>query len=514
MNDENETIESRFSERTHNCVNLHQVIKGEITSDIKDSVLLLKSMEDNTWHFLVLDKLNQTPIYLELIAKLRNGGCRPQVIWVNNEEIAQVAWKFDTGHEIAQSEDDASLQGKFKNILARAVAAGASDMHFYVSDNYFRSWFRIDGIRRAFHEFDDSAENGRRLMQSMFNTMCAGQSTNTLSYTLSADARLREEFVTEFGLSTARVATRPAGDSRILVVVRLINKRKESLTLDSLGMTSEQIASVRRAARKITGIMVANGPTGHGKSTLLQCIAEMLLRDDPGMNLITVEDPIESPIFGAIQTPLMEEWAEAIPNLLRLDPDAIYYGEARDAMSVYGVIESAQTGHEVLTTTHTTWSIDVLQRWERFGVDESYLTDPTLITCLMGIRLTPLLCSECKQPYSAHSGSVEQEIAEIILKYTRPEKLYSRNLAGCPACKFTGFRGRTGVFEVIETDRKFMSLYKREGKFTAWQYWKQKGNTSLAENLIRLINDGLVDPVIGHTKVCNMNRDETFNEQD
>ncbi|EBS9654180.1 pilus assembly protein PilQ, partial [Salmonella enterica] len=106
----------------------------------------------------------------------------------------------------------------------------------------------------------------------------------------------------------------------------------------------------------------------------------------------------------------------------------------------------------------------------------------------------------------------EPEIAEIIARYTRPEGLFSRNPAGCPACKFTGFRGRTGVFEVIETDRKFMSLYQREGKFAAWQYWKQKGNTSLAENLIRLINDGRVDPVMGHSKVCNLDRDETFNE--
>lgn len=511
------SVESRFSERTHSRVNLHQILKGEsIAADIQDSALLLKNTEDSTCQFLVLDKLNQTPLYLELIAKIRQSGYRPEVIWVNNEEMAQIAWKFDAGRDTAklQPEDEASLQGKVKSLLARAVSVGASDMHFYVNDNYFRVWLRIDGIRRAFHEFDDSASNGRRLMQSMFNTMCSDQSTNTLSYTLSADARLREEFVTEFGLSTARVATRPGGDNRILVVVRLISKRKESLELDSLGMTPQQIASVRRAARKITGIMVANGPTGHGKSTLLQCIAEMLLREDPGMHLITVEDPIESPIFGAIQTPLMEEWPEAIRNLLRLDPDTIYPGEARDAESVYGVIEAAQTGHEVLTTTHTTWAIDVLQRWKRFGVDESYLTDPTLITCLMGIRLTPLLCQECRQPYSTHSDSVEPEIREIIASHTRPEGLFIRSPEGCPACEYTGFRGRTGVFEVIETDRKFMSLYQREGKFAAWEYWKQKGNTSLAENLIRLINDGRVDPVIGHTKVCNLNRDETFNEPD
>ncbi|MDI5637842.1 pilus assembly protein PilQ, partial [Salmonella enterica subsp. enterica serovar Kentucky] len=92
------SVESRFSERTHSCINLRQLLKEEsIVADIQDSVLLLKNTEDSTCQFLVLDKLNQTPLYLELIAKLRQSGHRPEVIWVNNEEMAQVAWKFDAG---------------------------------------------------------------------------------------------------------------------------------------------------------------------------------------------------------------------------------------------------------------------------------------------------------------------------------------------------------------------------------------------------------------------------------
>lgn len=509
------SVESRFSERTHCRVGLRQLLaEDSLAVEVQDGALLLKNTENGTYQMLVLDKLDQSPLYLELIAKLRASGYRPETLWVNYEQMGQVAWKFDGAGEADKTEDQASLRGKVREILGRAVSAGASDLHFFVSESAFRVWFRVDGIRRAFHEFDDTAENGRRLLQTLYNSMCSGQSTNTLSYTQSADARIREEFVTEFGLSTARVATRPGGNEKILIVVRLVGKRKQSLSLDSLGMTATQIASIRRAARKITGIMVANGPTGHGKSTLLQCIAEMLLRDDPGMHLITVEDPIESPIFGAIQTPLMEPWPDAIRNLLRLDPDTIYYGEARDAESVYGVIEAAQTGHEVLTTTHTTWAIDVLQRWKRFGVDESYLSDPTLITCLVGIRLTPLLCPDCKRPYDARRDGIEPEIADIIGAHTRAEGLFSRHPTGCPSCHFSGYQGRTGVFEVIETDRKFMALYQRRGKFAAWQYWKQRGNTSLAENLIALINQGRVDPFIGHTKVCNLNRDATFNEQD
>lgn len=503
------SVKSQYSNRTHSLVSLKHALEGEsVATELHDAARLLKNTEDGTYQLCVLDKLDQNPAYFDLTAKLRRHGIRPETVWVNHEEIAQVSWIFDASGTAADNQSDE--QGKVRAIFRKAVEMGASDIHFFVSDHYFRVWFRIDGYRGPIHEFDDSEENGSRLLQTLYNSMCSGQSTNTLSYSHTGDARVREEFVSELGLSTARVASRPGDNGGLLVVVRLISKRKKSLSLDLLGMTPRQIAAIRRAAQKITGIIVANGPTGHGKSTLLQCIAEKILSDDPGINLITVEDPIESPIFRAIQTPKLEkDWGDAIPNILRLDPDVIYFGEARDRLSVYGVIEAAQTGHEVLTTTHTTWAIDVIQRWRRFGVDESYLTDPTLLTCLVGMRLTPLLCPECKQPYAAHL--VEPEVREIIGKYTHPAGLFSRNPKGCKACNFTGIRGRTGVFEVIETDRKFMSLYASKGKFEAWDYWKKKGNETLVENLIRLINDGRVDPVIGH-KVCNLDRDEIFNE--
>ncbi|ECG8638388.1 pilus assembly protein PilQ, partial [Salmonella enterica subsp. arizonae] len=141
------------------------------------------------------------------------------------------------------------------------------------------------------------------------------------------------------------------------------------------------------------------------------------------------EDPIESPIRGAVQTPLIladrsdrelmgKAWGKAISNLMRLDPDFIYIGEVRDSTSATGVIEAAQTGHNVITTIHTSHPIDIIQRLRRFGVDQDLLTDATLITCLIGLRLTPLLCPNCKRPYTSHKSEIEQELQELIEKHT------------------------------------------------------------------------------------------------
>jgi type II secretory ATPase GspE/PulE/Tfp pilus assembly ATPase PilB-like protein len=183
-------------------------------------------------------------------------------------------------------------------------------------------------------------------------------------------------------------------------------------------------------------------------------MAESITRDDSGINLLTVEDPIESPIRGAIQTPLIladrsdrelmaKAWGKAISNLMRLDPDSIYIGEVRDSTSATGVIEAAQTGHNVITTIHTSHPIDIIQRLRRFGVDQDLLTDATLITCLIGLRLTPLLCKHCRRPYEEHKDEVDDYLRELIDKYTESQNAFLINESGCEYCENTGIKGRT-----------------------------------------------------------------------
>lgn len=513
----------QYSERTHSLVDISKKLYGiNIPTEIIDNVRLLKDKFDGGYHLFVVEQYDENTHYFDFKKHLSRKEIYPLVNWVSREDLAEISNAFDASKS-SSTNTNTTTQNKVIAIIKHAVELRVSDIHFRIDSSYFQVSFRVDGMKRNMKMYGDTVENGRLLVNTLYNSMCTEQSTPTLSTTESSDARLKEEFVSEFGLSTGRFASRPGNSDTLLAVVRLITKRKQQLELEDLGLTSRQASAIRRALSKPSGAIFSSGPTGHGKSTLSQCMAESVTRADSGINLVTVEDPIESPIRGAVQTPLIladrsdrelmgKAWGKAISNLMRLDPDFIYIGEVRDSTSATGVIEAAQTGHNVITTIHTSHPIDIIQRLRRFGVDQDLLTDATLITCLIGLRLAPLLCEHCKRPYEENKGEIEQELRDIIDKHTEFSNTYLINEKGCEHCDGTGIKGRTGVFEVIETDYLFMSLYEQKGKFSAWKHWRKNGGETLCENITRLINQGKVDPVIAHKKICNLDRDEKFNE--
>jgi len=509
-----------FTERSHSIVTISKLLDSSISKDVLENVRLLKSHESGMHYLIVLDKFDDNPLLYDLTKNLRRKETRFEIVYVTREELAKITDAFD----VAKTLDDTSeVQAKIINIIKTAVELRASDIHFLILQNMFKVAFRIDGIKRNITQFEDTVQNGKTLVQSLYNSMCDERSTTTLNFKDPSDAKIREEFVSEFGLSTGRFASRPGSAGSLIAVIRLVSKRKELLELDALGLSEKQVLTLRKALSKPYGVIFSSGPTGHGKSTLSQCMAETVTREDSGINLITVEDPIESPISGAVQTPLIiadrsdrqrmgMAWASAITNLMRLDPDFIYIGEVRDITSATGVIEAAQTGHNVITTIHTSHPIDIIERLSRLGVEKYLLTDETLITCLIGLRLTPLLCPKCKLPYASNSSNVESEVRSRIEKHINVSEAYIINSNGCDCCNHTGIKGRTGVFEVIETNGRFMQLYEQEGKLAAWKYWHKSGGETLCESLLTLINKGVVDPVSAHKKICNLDRDEILNE--
>lgn len=512
-----------YTEKTHELLKINVSFPNiRIDKEFVDNVRLVKRIKDESYDLIVVDKFDQDPLYYDLKEQLNRFEVFPNIVWVTRKELSDISSIFDFSGA-SSSDVNTPQQNKVMDIIKSAVDLRASDIHFRIDAKYFQVSFRVDGIKRNMPSFGDSPENGRSLVNALYNSMCTEQSTNTLSPNEASDARLKEEFVSELGLSTGRFASRPGNTGTLIAVVRLISKRKQQLELEHLGLTDKQASAIRRTLSKPSGAIFSSGPTGHGKSTLSQCMAESVTRDDTGINLLTVEDPIESPIRGAVQTPLIiadrsdrelmgKAWGKAISNIMRLDPDFIYIGEVRDSTSAVGVIEAAQTGHNVITTIHTSHPIDIIQRLRRFGVEQDLLTDATLITCLIGLRLTPLLCPDCKRPYTRHKSEVEQELQELIEKHTDHSSAYLIAKEGCKNCNGTGIKGRTGVFEVIETDYSFMKLYATKGKFAAWHYWRNKGGETLCSNIIKLINQGSVDPVIAHKKICNLDRDEKLDE--
>ena len=493
-----------LSEKTHTLLPLEPPAGGRpFSTTIRESVRFIRD-EQNLSHCLyVLNELDASTEYFELREQLRSQGLNPGVTWCNREELEKISQQFSDHSESVAGASD--FQNIILGLIAEATSLRGSDIHIRIEHKYTRVLYRIDGNVRNMQSH--SPEWGTRLVNALYNSMSEEQSKTTLSFTEACDARVREEFVNGYGLSTIRFASRPGGQGRLAVALRLVSRRKQSLQFEDLGLTPAEETMLRRALTSSGGTFFS-GPTGHGKSTACQVSAEFLAREDPGENIMSVEDPIESPIEGVFQTPLgLQTYADAMRNLLRMDPDRIYNGEVRDTGTANGVVEAIQTGTGVLTTIHTNSPADILQRLRRFGVDEDLLFDPTIISCLVGLRLVPLLCTHCRIPWQEVRGSVSPVMQDIVETHTQTRGVFLRNPGGCEYCGHTGIHGRTGIFEVIETDNRFMRLYSGKGKMAAYLDWIERGGVTLCQNLLRLINSGVADPVWTHRRIFNLDRD-------
>lgn len=494
---------------------------NSLSKKLTDSVRLLKN-KTNGYVLKVVSDVSGDTEFFDLMKSLKTQGIVPKTEYCDRKTIEQISNIFPD-RDISLKNEDMGLQQNVIAIFERAEKLRASDIHFRIEIKSAFVYFRVDG-KRVF-DSDYSAEHGKRLVNTLYNSMCTEQSEPSLSYSLPCDAKMREEFIEQLGLSTGRFASRPGGSDRILVVVRLIKRRTQRVAFTDLGLNKREAATILKILNKPSGIIFSSGPTGHGKSTLSQCMAEIVHENDKGVNIVTVEDPIESPIEGAYQTPLIiadkgnrevlgKAWGQAISNIMRLDPDWIYVGEVRDHTSATGAVEAAQTGHNVITTIHTQFAIDIISRLKNFGVDYDLLTDPTIITCLIGLRLVPLLCPNCRKPYSSNKKDVSEVFTEIIDKHTQHEDVFIKNNNGCPECNKTGLKGRTGVFEVIETNAKFMSIYQETGKIAAYEYWYKNGGITLCDNVLRLVNSGKIDPITAHKDICNLDRNYIMFSED
>src|SRR5260364_271090 len=269
------------------------------------------------------------------------------------------------------------------------------------------------------------------------------------------------------------------------------------------------------------------GVTGSGKSTSLQVALSLLLQRHEGrINLMTIEQPLEYVIPGAVQTPLLcdlddpravsEAWSRAISNLMRLDPDVMMVGELRDLPSAVAAIQAALTGHGLWTTTHAKGAFASLDRLADLGVAPRRLGDASLFTGLINQPLAPTLCSACKRPCAEHIHEIEDDLRARIEAFTNVKKVYLRGTRpDCPACGGMGVTGRTVVAEIVLTAQPLMDIYRAEagGSAAAKSYWvKQMKGITKCRHLIEKINQGWIDPKMGEEAVCSLAED-TFTLQ-
>ncbi len=317
-----------------------------------------------------------------------------------------------------------------------------------------------------------------------------------------------------------RIATAPTSDGALMVLRLLYNDAGDNIDLLPLGFGAAQAAQFQHLKEQPIGMNIISGPTGSGKSTTLQRVLSGALLEAQGrLHVMTVEDPVEYPIEGAVQTSVTnaateEErarlFAAAISNALRLDPDTIMIGEMRDRASAQNALRAAMTGHQVWTTVHANSAVAIVDRLLDLGLPLGLVADHTVVTGLVSQRLVKLLCPHCKLRLADLAGlAPERAPAAPLLARLRLAlggALDGVCVAGpgCAHCRQQGTVGRTVVAEVILPDEQFFKHLRAGEKVAAVAHWRRAlGGRTLLEHALEKVAAGLVDPrmaekTVGH----------------
>ncbi|HVG76193.1 MAG TPA: GspE/PulE family protein [Thermoleophilaceae bacterium] len=335
--------------------------------------------------------------------------------------------------ELRESADEAPIVKLVHAVIADAVRRGVSDVHFEPSDHDMRVRFRVDGV------VFDSTTVPRHLISGLISRIKIMAELDIAEKRSPQDGRI--------GLSVdgnyvdLRVATLPTVRGEA-VVMRVLDSRAIVMDLDGLGIDEEDRLRLEAALRRTHGAILVTGPTGSGKTTTLYAALGQL--NTPDRTLVTVEDPVEYEIDGIKQVQVHPKagltFATGLRALLRADPDVLMVGEIRDAETAQIAIESALTGHLVMTTLHANDAPLAAARLVEMGV-EPYLVTSS-VECVVGQRLVRKLC-DCKKPVKLSKALLEENGFEVARGISGFEPV------GCVSCAQTGYKGRTGLYEVM-----------------------------------------------------------------
>jgi general secretion pathway protein E len=321
-------------------------------------------------------------------------------------------------------------------MFIQALEAGASDIHMHPEHNALRIRFRIDGV---LHEHEVVTQPD--LVQAMISRVKLAANLHLDEKRDTQDGRIDMEYLDR--RLSARVSCIPTLNGE-RIVMRILDPAKMQVKLDSLGMPQDVMAHWRRALQVAYGMLVVTGPTGSGKTSTLYASLHTL--DRVHRNIVTVEDPVEYEFpDNVMQVQVTEKitFPRALRAMLRHDPDVIMIGEIRDRESLQIGIQAALTGHLVLSTLHTNNAVETLSRMIDMGA-EDYLIAATL-QCAMAQRLVRVICPDCRAPYQP----TPDEIAALKIPQEWLAQARFFMGKGCPKCMNTGYRGRSGIFELL-----------------------------------------------------------------
>lgn len=328
-------------------------------------------------------------------------------------------------------------------LISKAITLGASDIHLEHDSDGLRVRYRIDGV------LHDQPKIGKQLMLQVAGRIKVLAKLDLSERRIPQDGKIRQ--ACQEGFVDLRVSTFP-GVYGEKFVIRILDQRHHNVDLDQLGMSAGMLKKIHSLIVRPHGFIVVTGPTGSGKTTTLYAMLKAL--HAPDKNIITLEDPVEYLITGITQGQIYPKagfsFAKGIRALLRQDPDIAMIGEIRDSESARIAIEAALTGHVVLSTLHTNNAAGAVARLMDMGI-EPFLLNASL-SGVVAQRLVRRLCEHCKV---ASAPTLQEQV--LMAEYgIECKQLYKA--VGCEQCKQLGFKGRIGIFELLEIDEQLREL--------------------------------------------------------
>ena len=379
--------------------------------------------------------------------------------------------------DLLENQNDAPLIRLINALFTQALRDGASDIHIEPFETRSVVRLRIDGTLR------DLIEPARALHGSIVSRVKIMAQLDIAEKRLPQDGRITLRVAGK--PIDVRVSTIPTGHGE-RVVLRLLDKQAGRLDLSKLGMDDATLAHMDKLIREPHGIILVTGPTGSGKTTTLYAALSKINR--PDLNIMTIEDPVEYQLKGISQTPVNAKidltFANGLRSFLRQDPDVVMIGEIRDLETAQIAVQASLTGHLVFATLHTNDAVSAVTRLVDMGV-EPFL----LASSLIGVgaqRLVRRLCLECRKPFDADPAQLK------ALGFTpRPGTYFTAQ--GCPACNHSGYRGRTGIYELLSVDDSLRRLiHDRSSEQALREHALAQGMRSLRDDGMRWAAAGAI----------------------
>jgi type IV pilus assembly protein PilB len=393
----------------------------------------------------------------------------------------------DGGEVVAlhESDEDAPVIKLVNQVVGQAVERGASDIHFAPDGKEVRVRFRIDGV------LQDITTVPRKMAAGVVSRVKIMAELDIAEKRLPQDGRIG--LVVDGRHVDLRVVTLPSVNGEG-IVMRVLDKSNVVVDLDKLGMSDEARATFEKACGETHGAVLVTGPTGSGKSTTLYAALQLL--NTPEKNIITVEDPVEYEMSGLTQVQVSNKtgltFAAGLRAMVRADPDVIMVGEIRDRETAQIAIESALTGHLVLSTLHTNDAPSAISRLVEMGIEPFLVA--SAIECIVAQRLARQLCPSCKRRIIIPAKVLKEN------GYRANMELEAYEPVGCRRCAGSGYRGRIGLYEVMTVSPEVQSLALERRPA------EEIRDVAITQGMTRLRDDGLLKVRMGRTSMAEIAR--------